>query len=209
MSGQDPNHIKNWFVNRYLWSAQKGILPPAQIANLETAISCFKWVNSNYNFLRVDHMNNDIIISTPQGDIELEQLSAGYISMVTVLIGIINEIEYRNRENPISVSDFEGVVIIDELDVHLHPSMQTAMKIYYRVDSSMALANPSAALITAIRGHLLLAMLRFDFDSGLWNGSSKAPMCHRIASISSSVISSPHWRSRMTDFSPCPIGKEE
>ena len=143
VSGQNPDHIKNWFVNRYLWSAQKNVLPPAQIANLETAISCFKWVNSNYSFNRVDHMTNDIIISTPQGNIELEQLSAGYISMVTVLIGIINEIEYRNRENPISVSDFDGVVIIDELDVHLHPSMQTAM--YFALKNLL----PQAQIITS------------------------------------------------------------
>jgi predicted ATP-binding protein involved in virulence len=141
--GQDPNHIKSWFVNRYLWSAQPGVLPSAQIANLEIAISCFKWVNSNYHFQRVDHMSNDIIISTPHGDIELEQLSAGYISMVTVLMGIINEIEYRNRENPISVSDYEGVVIIDELDVHLHPSMQTAM--YFALNNLL----PKAQIITS------------------------------------------------------------
>ena len=143
ISGQNPNHIKNWFVNRYLWSAQPGVLAPAQIANLEIAIYCFKWINPDYSFLRVDHVNNDIIIATSKGDIELEQLSAGYISMIAVLIGIINEIEYRNRENPIPVSDFNGVVIIDELDVHLHPSMQTAM--YFALNNLL----PNAQIITS------------------------------------------------------------
>lgn len=130
--GADYNTIKDWLLHRYLWSAHGNALDEVQKQNLSKALECFSYVNPEYSFSRVEPTTNDIMLRTSQGEIELEQLSSGYISMIVVLLGIIKEIEYRFKEPRFSVTDFSGVVIIDEMDVHLHPEMQARM--YYALD---------------------------------------------------------------------------
>ena len=141
--GADYNEIKQWLVNRYLWSAQVDALEAAQISNLERAKKCFTDVNKDFKFKKIDPSNNDIIIDTPQGPIELEQLSSGYIAMLIVLLGIIKEVEYRFKDPKVKVEDFSGVLILDEMDVHLHPTMQAQMYL------ALKALLPNAQIITS------------------------------------------------------------
>src|SRR5205085_3392011 len=72
-------------------------------------------------FDRVDPTTFDILVKTKQGSIYLEYLSSGYKSCLCLIIGLIKEIEYRNLSPSIEVGNFNGVVVIDELDLYLHP----------------------------------------------------------------------------------------
>ena len=66
----------------------------------------------------------DIILSTDRGEIYFKYLSAGYKSCIYIILGMIKEIEYRFAEIPIEAKEFDGVVLIDESELHLHPSWQ-------------------------------------------------------------------------------------
>lgn len=155
--GADYNQIKQWLVNRYLWSAQVDALDAVQISNLERAKKCFTDVNKDFKFKKIDPSNNDIIIDTPQGAIELEQLSAGYIAMLIVLLGIIKEVEYRFKEPKVKVEDFSGVLILDEMDVHLHPMLQAQM--YVALKSLL----PNAQVITSTHSpHIIQVVKPFE-----------------------------------------------
>lgn len=123
-SGTPYKEIKEWLINRYLWSAHEGELSMEQVANLKLALECFNYVNEGFCFKKIDPETNDIIIDTPLGDIVFEQLSSGYISLIILLVGIIKDIEYRFKSPHIKVTDFEGILIVDEIDVHLHPELQ-------------------------------------------------------------------------------------
>lgn len=131
MAGADHKQIKHWFVNRYVWQPHEGGLNEVAKCNLEIAQKCVGYVNSEFEFSRVSHESNDVLIRTPFGEIELEQLSSGYIAMLIVLLGIIKDIEYRYKDSQngplVKVEEFSGVVVIDEMDVHLHPTMQAQM----------------------------------------------------------------------------------
>lgn len=142
-AGADYKQIKQWFVNRYLWSAHANALDDAQRSNLECAKKCFSEVCGEFRFKTINPTDNDVVIDTSQGPIELEQLSAGYIAMVIVLLGIIKEIEYRFKNPTIKVEDFNGVVILDEMDVHLHPTMQARMYL------ALKALLPNAQIITS------------------------------------------------------------
>lgn len=155
-TGADYNTIKDWLLHRYLWSAHENALDEIQKNNLSKALECFNFVNPEYSFSRVVPTTNDIMLSTAQGEIELEQLSSGYISMIVVLLGIIKEIEYRFKEPRISVTDFSGVVIIDEMDVHLHPEMQARM--YYALDQLL----PKAQIISSTHSPHILQVAKPD-----------------------------------------------
>ncbi len=77
----------------------------------------------NVKFKKIDRKKGQMIFSTPDGEIPLEQLSDGYQN-VTAWVGdmmynITNS--FRNYKNPLNA---RGVLLIDEVDLHLHPKWQ-------------------------------------------------------------------------------------
>lgn len=125
--GVDATDIKNWFVERYMWSAHKDSLNKEQIHNLEYSKKAFSILDKEVTFSRIIPDTFDIILNTKQGKIFFEYLSSGYKSCVYILLGIIKEIEYRYKNPYIKVQDFNGIILIDEIDVHLHPEWQARL----------------------------------------------------------------------------------
>lgn len=115
--------VKNWFVNRYLYSAHNS-LTAAQKSNFELARKSFSVLNSDYKFSKVDASTNEIMVNSPGGEIYYEYLSSGFKSCLSIIFGIIKEIEYRFSDKKMNAEDFDGIVIIDEVELHLHPDWQ-------------------------------------------------------------------------------------
>lgn len=125
--GIDSNNSKSWFINRYLFSKQDNGLEKEQIDNLNLALDVFGVLDKNVEFSRIIPSTLDILVNTPQGEIYLEYLSAGYKSCFYILLGIIKEIEFRFKNPSICVNDFDGIILIDEVDLHLHPEWQSKL----------------------------------------------------------------------------------
>lgn len=117
MNGVNVNEVKNWFVNRYLYSAHDGALTEQQLNNLELAKISFSLLNDEFSFSKVLASSNEIMIHTPNGEIYYEYLSSGFKSCLSIIFGIIKEIELRFKEPCINAKDFDGVILIDELVV--------------------------------------------------------------------------------------------
>lgn len=124
INGINLTDIKNWFVNRYLYSAHPKALSPEQLNNYELAKSCFSFLNDKFTFSKVDASSNEIMINTPSGEIYYEYLSSGFKSIISILFGIIKEIEFRFKDPRINAKDFKGIILIDEIELHLHPEWQ-------------------------------------------------------------------------------------
>lgn len=124
INGINLGDIKNWFVNRYLYSAHEGALTNEQLNNYELAKTCFSFLDSSFTFSKVDASSNEIMINTPSGEIYYEYLSSGFKSIISILFGIIKEIEFRFTEPRINAKDYSGVILIDEIELHLHPAWQ-------------------------------------------------------------------------------------
>lgn len=128
MNGIHFSDFKNWFIHRFLFSHVNTELTQAQKNNFNLATECFGILDGNIRFSRVKSDTFDIIIDTPNGEIYFEYLSSGFKSCIYIIHGIIKEIEYRFKKNGgIKVQDYEGIVLIDELDLHLHPQWQARM----------------------------------------------------------------------------------
>lgn len=123
-TGISFNEVKGWFVNRYLYSARPETLSKQQIANYKLAERCFAIIHPLYSFSRVLGSSNDIMVNTPQGEIYFEYLSSGFKSILFMLFSIIKEIEFRFKEHNLTAEEFDGVVLIDEVEIHLHPEWQ-------------------------------------------------------------------------------------
>lgn len=125
LNGINAEQIKGWFINRYLFSAHDEGLTESQRANFEYAKNTFSVLDNTVAFRRVDSHSLDIMLQTSSGEIYFEYLSSGFKSLIILILGIIKEIEFRLGNSDVKVEDFDGVIIIDEIDIHLHPTWQT------------------------------------------------------------------------------------
>ena len=127
VSGIEASDLKNWFVNRYLFVDKPDSLTKEQIENFKLACDSFSVLDNSVSFKTVLARTYDIMLSTPKGEIYFEYLSSGYKSCVYIIFGIIKELEYRFSEKPIQANEFEGIILIDEVDLHLHPIWQAGL----------------------------------------------------------------------------------
>ena len=123
-SGVNLQDTKNWFVNRYLYSAHEGALTEELLDNYKLAKSCFSLLDNSFAFSKVNATSNEIMVNTPNGEIYYEYLSSGFKSIISILFGIIKEIEFRFTDERITALKFDGIILIDEIGLHLHPSWQ-------------------------------------------------------------------------------------
>lgn len=122
--GAENHDIKNWFIRRHLYSAHPEALNETQLYNFRLARDCFSILNQNFSFSKVKPDSNDIMLNTPNGEIYFEYLSSGFKSTISIIFSIIKEIEHRFKEPSIKADLFEGIILIDELELHLHPEWQ-------------------------------------------------------------------------------------
>lgn len=117
--------LKGWLGKRYLLEdSTKNFFTVNSRKNLELALSSINVLNQDYNFSHIDGRNFDIFVNTPNGVIWYEYLSSGFKSCLAIIIGIIKEIEFRFTNEDLYAAEFNGVIIIDEVEMHLHPEWQ-------------------------------------------------------------------------------------
>lgn len=118
------NDIKVWFINRLLFSKLEESLNNSQKKNLELSKNVFHLLDENLS-VKTAKPDYEIVLKNKNNDIYFEMLSDGYKSCIFILLGIIKEVEYRYPE--INAVDFEGLILIDEIDIHLHPQWQAKL----------------------------------------------------------------------------------
>ena len=83
-------------------------------------------------------------------DCYLEEVSAGFQSVLSLVFAIVEWIEGTNDEQYAYIPEATGTVIIDELDVHLHPEWQLTIR------KSLATLFPNLQfIITTHSPHLI------------------------------------------------------
>ncbi len=118
------NKIKSWFVNRFVFSNIKNSLNIIQQENLKLSKSIFNSLDESLSVKTVKP-DFEIILQRKNKEIFFEMLSDGYKSCIFILLGIVKEIEYRFPS--IEAVNFDGIIMIDEIDIHLHPQWQAKL----------------------------------------------------------------------------------
>lgn len=157
--GISVKNMKGWFDNRCLFGALGSSLNEIQMANLELAKRSFSVLDPSVFFKTVDPSSLDIILSSNRGAIYFEYLSAGYKSCIYLIMGLVKEIEYRFGKKSMKAEDFDGVVLIDEIDLHLHPTWQArlieALKTLFPVAQFIITTHSPSVLQTLRREEII------------------------------------------------------
>lgn len=126
----DYDLVKGWFFRSYF---KKKLLSEVKYDNFNLTKEVFNKLDSGVSFVEAkevyvkskfshsDYKTVQIFLKTPHGTINMDYMSSGYKSCFNILFGLIRSIEERLS---MSVKQFDGVVLIDEIDLHLHPEWQ-------------------------------------------------------------------------------------
>jgi predicted ATPase len=126
--GLNKTNVKQWMINRYFmiekdWALQEKKNWEHFIANLPM-IAPF---GSGFSYIRTGR-DFEPVFSLYGKECYLEELSAGYQAVLSLIIDIIAWIEGSMEEGNRDIQTARGVVCIDEPDIHLHPEWQLTLR---------------------------------------------------------------------------------
>ena len=147
--GSLPN-VKQWMINRYFeiekdWAA-------VYKRNWEWIINNLENLGPSNCKLVFKNIKRDLepMFTLQDIDCYLEETSAGFQSVLSLVFAIVEWIEGTNDEENAYIPNATGTVIIDELDVHLHPEWQLTIR------NSLATLFPNLQfIITTHSPHLI------------------------------------------------------
>ncbi|QWI14550.1 ATP-binding protein (plasmid) [Bacillus mycoides] len=124
LNGTIMPNVKQWLINRYFiiekdWAEFERENWEWLLKNIE----CIGPVGSEFSFQEVGR-DLEPKFNLYGKETYLEELSAGFQSVLSMILSIFEWIEGTNEGERILVENAVGTVIIDELDVHLHPEWQ-------------------------------------------------------------------------------------
>lgn len=124
-SSMDVKSIQQWCMKQEVMSINKG----KQIGEYETfknIISAFMKEINELNEMPVIYYSpqfGELVYKEKDEEMAISKLSAGYQSLLWMIMDLAYRVCLLNPELP-DKSDIKGIVLIDEVDMHLHPKWQ-------------------------------------------------------------------------------------
>ncbi|EPZ57421.1 AAA ATPase domain protein [[Clostridium] sordellii ATCC 9714] len=120
--------IKQWMINRYFqiekeWAYIEKSNWDWLIKNIDTLAP----KDSKFRFIKIEK-DLEPVFTINDKECYLEELSTGFQSILSMVLAIFEWIEATNEKDDKLVKNAAGTVIIDELDVHLHPEWQLILR---------------------------------------------------------------------------------
>ncbi|SFI79731.1 AAA family ATPase [Brevibacillus centrosporus] len=130
------NPLKQWLYKNYYLSD----LNYSKENNFSLVKECFSMIDPSVSFYKIEEVmderklnrsvyrtpnnhNVELYVANSKGIIKIDQMSAGYQSVLMILLSLVKKIESLDQFG-VSVHNFEGVLLIDEIDLYLHPEWQ-------------------------------------------------------------------------------------
>jgi predicted ATPase len=120
-------YTKQWIINLDYKEAKLYREKQADSGLMNQVVEAFNLLFAPYTFSRVSD-KSDILFSTPTGEVDIDVLSDGMKSIFTLLGDMLFRfsLPYMDEEtiDVSAVLNTEAIVLIDEIDCHLHPKWQ-------------------------------------------------------------------------------------
>lgn len=193
--------IQEWFKRMAVIQFQEEVFPPELKAVSKAIIKALEGLRKDKNgIVKADFSaaNDELMIDIGDGkEFPFRLLSEGYRNT----LGLIADIAYRMAElNPHVTTDTPGVVLIDEIDLHLHPKWQR------NIVGDLKRIFPNCQFIVTTHSPFIIQSL--DVDDGiirLDNEHEEVPEDFVNQSIEDIVedmqgVENPQWSRKKTEM---------
>lgn len=148
----DSKSLLNWCAKMEQVSWQKN-KPIGEYESVKNAVSTFMSVMSGTDVCEIqfDKQSSELSYKEGDGSLPLRYLSAGYQSVIWMVLDIAYRMAVLNPNLREKATEGSGVVLIDELDVHLHPKWQ------WNIISALTQTFPNVQFISATHSPIIIA----------------------------------------------------
>ena len=148
----DSKSLLNWCAKMEQVSWQKN-KPIGEYESVKNAVSTFMSVMSETDVCEIqfDKQSSELSYKEGDGSLPLRYLSAGYQSVIWMVLDIAYRMAVLNPNLREKATEGSGVVLIDELDVHLHPKWQ------WNIISALTQTFPNVQFISATHSPIIIA----------------------------------------------------
>ena len=144
--------LLNWCMKMEMleWKKEKKI---AEYEAVKHAVSQFMDImeESNGHEVFYDKQEEQLMYKVDDKILPIMQLSAGYQSLVWMAFDIAYRMAVLNPDKKDAIAQTRGVVLIDEIDLHLHPRWQ------WNIVNALKLVFPNVQFIAATHSPILFA----------------------------------------------------
>ena len=166
--GDWNSDIKQWLVNRYFMIDKEWAVEEKE--NWEHLVNSLPSVgpfDSKFSFVRIGK-DLEPVFSIYNNECYLEELSSGFQAVLSIIANIFEWVEGSREDGGRIVKSASGTVLIDELDLHLHPEWQ------FSIRKSLETIFPSIQfIVTTHSPHLLSSAKESEVIIMPENGSDK------------------------------------
>jgi len=126
--GEHSPNIKQWFINRYFvidkdWAQEER----ENWNHLIDQLPHIAPFDSKFSYIKTER-DLEPIFSIYGRECYLEEISSGFQAILLIICNIFQWIEETREPGKRSVRTATGTVLIDELDLHLHPEWQFTIR---------------------------------------------------------------------------------
>lgn len=175
----------NYFRDFYDWFKTeedielRGLRDNAEYKNpkLNAVRTALERMIKGYTNLRIELAPSRMILTNSEGvDLQVDQLSGGYKAVLSVVADIAKRMSIANP-NSVNPLAEEAVILIDELDLHLHPKWQkTIVEDLKRTfpNCQFIISTHSPFIIQSLSAEELfdISTMQYATESGSYNGWS-------------------------------------
>ena len=148
----DSKSLLNWFakMEQVEWLKGKKI---GEYEAVKTALSRFMSImnEGDVSQIQFDKQNSELSYVTGNKSLPIRFLSAGYQSVIWMVLDIAYRMAALNPNLRENTSNTSGIVLIDELDMHLHPKWQ------WKIIEALQTTFPNVQFIAATHSPILIA----------------------------------------------------
>lgn len=116
------DNLKSWFINRVAAEKIQNNLSDIEKININTMKNAISLIDSEIKYKTIEMDNFEILLEDHGNEVYLEFESTGFKNILFIVLGIMAEIEFRFKN--MAIGCFNGIVLIDEVELHLHPAWQ-------------------------------------------------------------------------------------
>lgn len=149
----DSKMLLNWFKKMEMvsWQQDKKI---AEYEAVKSALTCFmsEMEEASVNRVFYDKRSGELVYETDTELLPIRLLSSGYQSMIWMVLDIAYRMSVLNPNlTRNAVIKTPGIVLIDELDLHLHPKWQ------WKIVGALKTTFPSVQFIATTHSPVILS----------------------------------------------------